>query len=190
MVELHWVGLLPTVLLRLVILETCFTSSQLPDQPHPPTPRYGLLHCDLLPGSLLPLLLSWSTVWRLINTFEKTGTKHMQRRAKRNTIIISVKHKPDSQTKVKTWTSWEYNLEMSFEMFQYIQTTLTPPINFLKFFLIQDSFYFHSSSDQNKKCAPSKVSSHKIGPNWPIRQAKTIVTNWSSNMKWCWFPHK
>ena len=35
-------------------------------------------------------------------------------------------------------------------MFQYTSTTFTPPINFLGYFLIQNSFYFLNSSYQKK----------------------------------------
>ena len=61
------------------------------------------------------------------------------------------------------------------EMFQYTQTSFTPPIIFLGYFLIQSSFFYFLSSSYQKKCAPSEVFFHKISPNWPIRQAETTV---------------
>ena len=61
---------------------------------------------------------------------------------------------------------------MIFEMFQYTYTTFTPPIIFLECFVIQNCFFFLEALTK-KKCAQSKVSIHKIGPNGPIRQAET-----------------
>ena len=60
-------------------------------------------------------------------------------------------------------------------MFQYTNTTFTTPIILLEYFRIKNIFFIFLVALTKKKCAPSEVSPHKIGPNWPIRQAETTV---------------
>ena len=67
-----------------------------------------------------------------------------------------------------------FEKKLLFEMFQYTQTTFTPPIIF-GVFSDPEQFLFSQQLLPKKKYAPSQVFFHKISPNWPIRQAETTV---------------